>query len=59
VDPLLNTINEVCERLSLGRTTVYDLIGSGQLVSVRVGNRRLVPETALQQYVADLVSEEL
>ena len=45
------SIAEVCESLSLGRTTVFGLVKSGDLSVVRVGRRTLVPAEALQQFV--------
>ena len=36
------TIEEACEVTGLGRTKVYELIGSGQLVTATIGRRRLV-----------------
>ncbi len=34
----------------LGRTKTYELIGSGDLETVKVGKRRLIPAEALQDY---------
>lgn len=39
--------------LGLGRTTVYALIQGGQLRSVRVGRRRIVPVAAIEAFLAD------
>jgi excisionase family DNA binding protein len=36
------TIDEACEATSLGRTKIYELIGTGQLDTIAVGRRRLV-----------------
>jgi excisionase family DNA binding protein len=36
------TIHEACEATGLGRTKLYELIGSGQLITTTVGRRRLV-----------------
>ncbi|MCU1669508.1 MAG: hypothetical protein JWP40_2435 [Blastococcus sp.] len=38
----------------LGRTKVYELITSGQLRTVKIGRRRFVPTTAIDEYVARL-----
>ena len=37
------TMDEACAALRLGRTTLYALIRDGQLHTVRIGKRRLVP----------------
>jgi len=36
------TIGEACEATGLGRTKLYELIGTGRLVTTTVGRRRLV-----------------
>ncbi len=53
----LNTVEEVMERLRIGRSTAFELIGSRQLRSVKVGRRRLVSETALVEYIEALDGE--
>lgn len=47
-------ILEAAELLGVGRTTVYGLIGSGELRSVRIGRRHLVPADALDDFVEKL-----
>ncbi len=47
-------MKDVQERLSIGRSTAFALVASGQLRSVRIGRRRLVPVAALDEYVAEL-----
>jgi excisionase family DNA binding protein len=54
----LRTIPQVMERLQLGRTSVYTLIRSGQLASVRIGRARRVPEAALEAFIAARQAEE-
>lgn len=46
-DPLLLRVEDVMKRLGVGRTTVYGLIKSGDLESVMLGGRRLVPTDAV------------
>jgi excisionase family DNA binding protein len=36
------TVDEACEATGLGRTKLYELIGSGQVITTTVGRRRLV-----------------
>lgn len=48
---LLNDLAAVAERLHLGRSTVFALLNSGELFSVKIGRKRLVPEAALIQFV--------
>jgi excisionase family DNA binding protein len=41
-------IDEFCALYGLGRTKTYDLIKAGQLRTVLVGGRRLVPRDAAE-----------
>jgi excisionase family DNA binding protein len=54
VVPLLYRVDEAAAALPLSRSSVYELIRSGQLRSVKQDRRRLVPVTALAEYVASL-----
>jgi excisionase family DNA binding protein len=51
---ILLTPEESAQRASVGRTTIYALIASGELESVRIGRSRRVPAQALEEYVARL-----
>lgn len=42
------------ERLGIGRSKTYEVLGSGQLRSVKVGRRRLVPESAIVEFIQNL-----
>jgi excisionase family DNA binding protein len=52
---LLVTPVEAARRLSVGRTTIYALMASGELSSVTIGRCRRVLVTSLQAFVARLV----
>lgn len=52
---LLCTVDEAAALLSVGRTSVYQLMSSGRLRSVKVGSRRLVPRSALEAFVDELL----
>jgi excisionase family DNA binding protein len=54
VVPLLYRVDEAAAALRLSRSSVYELIRSGQLRTVKQGRRRLVPVTALAEYIASL-----
>jgi excisionase family DNA binding protein len=46
-DAVAYSIQEVADRLGIHRTTVYDLIATGRLGSVKLGSRRLIPRAAV------------
>ncbi|RZQ64372.1 helix-turn-helix domain-containing protein [Amycolatopsis suaedae] len=50
----LLTVEAAARRLSIGRTTMYALIKTGQILTVRVGRLRRVPADALTAYVRQL-----
>lgn len=53
----LLTINEVADLLRISRWSVYQLIWSGQLRSLKIGRRRLVRPSALAACV-DILDQE-
>jgi excisionase family DNA binding protein len=50
----LHGIKSAQERLSVSHSTIFELIGSGQLRSVLIGRRRLIPEQAIRDFIAQL-----
>lgn len=56
----LNSVEALQERLDLGRSQVFELLAAEQAVpgtgirSVRVGRRRLIPESAIVEYIERL-----
>lgn len=56
VDKLLLKPEEAAELLSIGRSKVYELIGTGELASVRIGTSRRIPADALAEFVEELRS---
>jgi excisionase family DNA binding protein len=51
-------VDEAMEAIGLGRTTVFELMASGELESVKVGRRRLIPSDALMDYIQRLRIEQ-
>jgi excisionase family DNA binding protein len=51
---VLYSVEDVIARTSLGRSKIYELLASGELGSVKVGRRRLVPARALEEFVERL-----
>ncbi|HEX5405328.1 MAG TPA: excisionase family DNA-binding protein [Pseudonocardiaceae bacterium] len=54
----LLTVEAAAARLSIGRTTMFALIGRGEIASVRVGRLRRVPATALTAYIDQLAADQ-
>jgi excisionase family DNA binding protein len=54
VDKLLLKPEEAAELLSIGRSKVYEMIGTGELASVRIGTSRRIPADALAEFVRQL-----
>lgn len=50
----LLTEKEVRQRIPVGHSKYYELIGSGELRSVKIGRRRFVTEQAVADYIASL-----
>lgn len=48
---LLLTVDEVAERLRISRDYAYRLVAKGEFRLTRVGRRRLVSESALQEFI--------
>jgi len=57
LDLQLYRVPEAMRILSLRRSTIYELIRSGRLRSVREGRARLIPASALAEYVTLLNNE--
>ena len=51
---LLLRPEEVAQALGVGRSTVFQLMRSGELRSVKIGKSRRVPVDAVIEYVAGL-----
>ncbi|WP_460438163.1 helix-turn-helix domain-containing protein [Amycolatopsis stemonae] len=52
----LLTVEAAAEQLSIGRTTMYALIKTGEILTVRIGHLRRVPAAALTAYVESLTT---
>lgn len=50
----LHGLDTVMERTNLGKTQVYKEFESGRLRSVKIGRRRLVSESALNEFITEL-----
>ena len=55
--PQLYRVEQTMRMLSLSRTVIYELIRSGRLRSVKQGRTRLIPASAIAEYVDRLERE--
>ncbi len=49
--PRVLRVEEAAQLLGIGRSLVYDLIREGRLRSFKVGSRRLIPVTAVNDFI--------
>ena len=49
--PVMLTIPEAAQRLSIGRSTLYELMASGAIESVHIGRLRRIPVDCLTDFV--------
>lgn len=54
----LLSVEEAARRLSVGRSTMFVLLKSGDVTSVRIGRLRRIPLTALAVYAERLAAEQ-
>jgi excisionase family DNA binding protein len=49
-------VGEICEALGIGRTTVYKLIGQGDLETLKIGRRTFITKRSAQALIARSLS---
>jgi hypothetical protein len=54
VEPILCSIPQGCQMLSIGTQGMYDLIGAGLVTAVKRGTRTLLVVESLRQYAKTL-----
>ena len=57
LEPMLLDIASVAQIIGLGRSKTWELVSKGEIMSVRLGTRRLVPRDAVEKFVASLVAK--
>ena len=53
------TIPEVCEALGIGRNQAYEAIHRGEIPSIRIGRRLVVPKVAFERMLAGDVAARI
>lgn len=57
MEQIFCSIPDAARRLSIGRSSTYELIGSGALGTVKIGQRRLVVLQSLEAYARSLIAK--
>jgi excisionase family DNA binding protein len=53
-DAINLTVNQFCAALPCGRTKAYELLGTGEVEAIKLGNRTLIPKTEVPRLQARL-----
>ena len=51
---LFLSLRETCRLLGVGRSKLYELVGSGKIKTIKIGARRLIARDELERFVATL-----
>lgn len=52
-DPLLFSVKDVSTKCKIHPNTVWKLVWSGQLPSLRIGRRRLISRSSLERFIEE------
>jgi excisionase family DNA binding protein len=58
ITPLLLTVRQAGQLLGIGRSTVYELMETGEIRSVKRGASRRIPLKAVHEYIDRLLADE-
>jgi excisionase family DNA binding protein len=53
----LLSVKDAEEILSLGHTKVCELIADGDLKSIKIGRRRLIPQVAIEEFICERLAK--
>lgn len=56
VEPLLVKLTDAMRTLCIGRTTLYELMDGGELETVKIGRRRLIVTSSMNDYIDRLIA---
>ena len=51
MEPLAVSVNDAAKALSLGRTSIYAMIGDGRLETFKLGRRTLIKTASIRRLV--------
>jgi len=58
MEPLLMDVEGAAKVLGIGRSLFYQLLQTGQIESLKIGRRRVVPAAAVEAFVQRLREEQ-
>lgn len=58
MEPIYTDVQGACEALSIKRSTLFNLLKDGQLRSIRLGGRRLIPIAAVREFAEQLEASQ-
>ncbi len=58
MDKLGYTVPEAADAISISRSELYLRLASGEIESIKIGRRRIIPVSALQEWVDRLRAEQ-
>lgn len=56
--PILLKVEEAAQLCNVSRSTVYDLMGKGEIPSIKVGRVRRIPRVAIDQFIERQLLEQ-
>ena len=56
-DKLLLTVNDAMHMMSISRGTMYSLINSGSIESLKIGSKRLIPKDSIEKYIENNIKK--
>jgi|TARA_R100000781_G_scaffold11729_1_gene10618 excisionase family DNA binding protein len=56
-DRLLLSVNDAMRTMSISRRTFYGLINSGELESLKIGRKRLIPKNSIEKYIHENIKK--
>jgi excisionase family DNA binding protein len=56
--PHLYSVRDACQLLSVSRSTLYALMGTGQLLSLSIGSARRITSSELGKFISDRQQED-
>ena len=54
---MLLTVTQAAQRLNISRSLLYDLVLSGELVSIKIKKARRIPTSALETFIQQQLQE--